>query len=762
MAHRPHDPDTLDAYRTTGSSPGDRPLSVHLLGPGAVGREFLRLLTAEAGLRLVAASDRTGTVHDAAGLDPLAVADWKAQRGPLAEHPSALGSRGTHQARAGAGLDRIATDLERVGADLVVDATPTSFHRAGWADLLERTVRDRDASLILAAKDAPARAAHRWLHPEPARAAVGINAVLGGAGEALRAELAELREDCVDVALAGSASTTCILGVLEDGGSFDEGVCRARHLALLEPDPELDFQGRDAAVKLAVVVQALWGWQVAPDAIEAEDLRTLDPEGIRAHRARGGTTRLVARAARDGGLSVRYEQLAPGHPLAVPRSRVAYRYALEDGRARLHLGRGLGAPATARALLDDARRQVARRRIVSGEPGRADRAGGGRVEAPAPAAELPEACPSGRLTLGSDTRIAYLADDAPLTLDKRSAPGFVAFECVGPPEAPVVVALGGISADRHAAAAPGRPGWWADQVGPGRALDTERVRVVSIDWLGGNGGSWGPRSAPSWPTDCIVTTDDQARAVAAVLDSLGVVRADLVVGASYGGKVALRLGVLEPDRVRRLCLLGAAHESHPMATAVRSLQRRVIRLAAASGRPSDGVALARGLGLTTYRSALEFAGRFGLDPEQDPGRPARFPVDDYLDARSKDFARDFHPDAYLCLSQSLDLHRSDPSELTVPATLVAFDTDTLVPPWSVRALALGASGRTRYLVVTTEYGHDGFLKEVGAVAEILRDEVVDVLGRGSAESPPLPTPVAQATVRPAGAGGGCGAVEVAS
>ncbi len=62
--------------------------------------------------------------------------------------------------------------------------------------------------------------------------------------------------------------------------------------------------------------------------------------------------------------------------------------------------------------------------------------------------------------------------------------------------APVVVALGGISAHRRVfdVGSP-REGWWPELAGPGLALDSTRVRVLGIDYLGASGQSTGPRPA---------------------------------------------------------------------------------------------------------------------------------------------------------------------------------------------------------------------------------------------------------------------------
>ena len=675
----------LDGYRTSGSSPGRSTL--HLVGAGRVGRAFLRILS-PGDARLVAVSDRTGTVFDPDGLDAAAIADWKEKGNPLAAHP-----QGTPGAATAA--------LGRVHADVVADATATDFCRPEWAEALDAVVT-RGGALALASKDPAAALGYRWLTPGTA-GRVGVNAALGGAGAGLRDDLSELRGACVGVALAGSASTTTILEVLERGGSFEEGVAAAGARGLLEADPEQDFIGLDAAVKLAVVARVLWDLDVSVADVATEDLRALDCAALRARARSGRTTRLVARAWRTGDCRVAYEELPLGSPLAVPTDRVAYAFELPGGRARYHLGAGLGPEATAAALLADVQALTPRRLAGPGGAGAARRSG--RVDA----------------ELGAG--VVHLPSDFALESGERLHPAQVAFEARGPRDAPVVLALGGISAHRHAGDADGRRGWWTEQVGPDRALDTLRYRVLSVDFLGGSGETTGPRSAAHWPREAAVSTGDQARAVLAVLDRLGVRALHLAVGASYGGMVALQLARLAPARVRALCVLGAAHEAHPIATAVRSLQRRIVRLGADVGRGPDALAIARGLGMVSYRSAREFGRRFAAAPV---GRaPARFEVEEYLEARGRSFADRFHPEAFLCLSESLDLHRVVPEEIHVGGTFVSFDTDALVPPLTVRELVLRLGAPARHVEVATEFGHDAFLKEVAAVARILRDALAD-------------------------------------
>ena len=295
--------------------------------------------------------------------------------------------------------------------------------------------------------------------------------------------------------------------------------------------------------------------------------------------------------------------------------------------------------------------------------------------------------------------------------------GRVAYASYGPEDAPTVMVLGGISAHRFVCGdEDGTPGWWPGVVGLGAPLDPESYRVVGIDYIGGAGASSVPANGPGVP---VVTTEDQADGVKAVLDHLGIDKLHAFIGASYGGMVGLALGARHPDRLARLLVFCAAHRSHPMATGLRALQRRIVELAADAGRESEGLALARQLAMTTYRTPEEFEKRFVSVPIWEEGSP-HFAVEKYLRAQGENFSRRFDGRAFAILSQSLDLHNIDPALIRVPATVVSIDSDTLVPAWLIAEMVRRLPGTGRTIRVTSNFGHDAFLKERKAVGRVIR------------------------------------------
>jgi homoserine O-acetyltransferase/O-succinyltransferase len=291
------------------------------------------------------------------------------------------------------------------------------------------------------------------------------------------------------------------------------------------------------------------------------------------------------------------------------------------------------------------------------------------------------------------------------TTRSRLRPGTLppAFEITGPPDAPVVAVLGGISSSRHVTSTEddASAGWWQEVVRGDGLIDTRHWRVISIDYL--------TETAHGGP----LRTSDQADALALALDAAGVDRLHALVGASYGGMVALAFGAAYPHRAAGLVVISAAHASDPSATALRLLQRRVVQLGIASGRPAEAVSIARGIALTSYGTPAEFRARFaGEGPDGESCRR----IDEHLHSAGERFARACSPARFLELSRSLDLHFVRPEDVRVPTILVSVREDQLVPPVQARELAERLGARCTLFELDSIYGHDAFLNDPSLLA----------------------------------------------
>lgn len=285
----------------------------------------------------------------------------------------------------------------------------------------------------------------------------------------------------------------------------------------------------------------------------------------------------------------------------------------------------------------------------------------------------------------------------------------------GRDDKPLVVVLGGISGNRFVCARQdGKPGWWSGLVGEGNVINPRDYRILGIDFAADETG----KSAPS--------TQDQAGVICAALDHLGAAKAHAIVGASYGGMIALSIGQYFPGRAERLVVISAADAPHSAATAWRELQRRVVALGIESGTAAEALGIARGMGMLSYRTAPEFEKRFeggldGADPlgHTEPG--------DYLRARGEAFQRVMTPERFLSLSASIDRHRVDPEAIRLPTLLIGAETDQLVPASQLETLAERLGGPAELHILDTLYGHDMFLKEAERVGTLVKPFLEKVL-----------------------------------
>lgn len=294
----------------------------------------------------------------------------------------------------------------------------------------------------------------------------------------------------------------------------------------------------------------------------------------------------------------------------------------------------------------------------------------------------------------------------PLPKDYRLSSGDVLTDArlqlrmFGTRSGPPVVALGGISAGRCVG---GEKGWWRGTVSAGGAIDLDRFCVIGLDF------------APLENTRLAITPHDQAALLCHALDGLGIQRLHAVVGASYGGMVALAFAAMVPHRVARLCVIAAAHRPNVQGGAWRGVQRRIIEFGVRQGDPAQALALARQLAMITYRTPEEFEQRFSPHLAGD----GMGDVDRYLASRGAAYAGVMAPLRWLSLSEAIDRFTVDPARVHVPTTAVAFTTDRLVPPHDMRELASRLPLLRSFHDVHSLFGHDAFLKETAALRPIL-------------------------------------------
>jgi homoserine O-acetyltransferase/O-succinyltransferase len=351
----------------------------------------------------------------------------------------------------------------------------------------------------------------------------------------------------------------------------------------------------------------------------------------------------------------------------------------------------------------------------------------------------------------SDAR-QYFKLPSPFTMKRGGAlhGAHVAYETWGTLNAArdnAVLILTGLSPSAHAAAndTDPSPGWWEDMLGPGKAIDTTRWFVICVNSLGSDKGSTCPASLDPATGEPYrlrfpdLSLEDVADAAKAAVASLGIEQLACLIGCSMGGMSALAYMLLYPGSVRAHISVDTAPQAQPFAIAIRSLQREAIRLDPHwngghydnSQYPDIGMSIARKLGVITYRSAMEWNGRFArirLDPEQREDQPFgfEFQVESYLEGHAQRFVRTFDPNSYLYLSRASDwfdiaeygngsilegLKRIQIQQ----ALVIGVSTDILFPLEQQEQIAEGlqaAGAEVEFVALDSPQGHDAFLVDI--------------------------------------------------
>ncbi len=320
-----------------------------------------------------------------------------------------------------------------------------------------------------------------------------------------------------------------------------------------------------------------------------------------------------------------------------------------------------------------------------------------------------------------------------------------------------ILILTGLSPDAHAASHADNPdpGWWEAMLGPGKPIDTDRWFVICVNSLGSCKGSTGPASIDpdtgqayrlSFPE---LSVEDGADAAAHVVRSFGIERLACVIGNSMGGMVALAVIQRHPGITHGHINISGAARALPFSIAIRSLQREAIRLDPQWNHgvysdeiyPEAGMRMARKLGVITYRSALEWDGRFGrvrLDADRRIGDDPfglEFEVESYLEGHARRFVRRFDPNCYLYLSRSMDWFdlgeschgtcEEGLSKLRVNRALsIGVHTDILFPIQQQQEIAdglLAGGADAQCLALPSPQGHDAFLVDIARFGPAVRE-----------------------------------------
>lgn len=341
-----------------------------------------------------------------------------------------------------------------------------------------------------------------------------------------------------------------------------------------------------------------------------------------------------------------------------------------------------------------------------------------------------------------------------------------------------------ISGDSHAARhdESDDPGWWDDLIGPGKAIDTDRLFVVCPNVLGGCRGTTGPgdlipaaENAPDSPRRYgadfpRITIGDMVEVQRHLADHLGIEKWRAIVGGSLGGHQALEWVHRYPDWTHTCVAIATSPRLTSQSLGFDVIARNAIQTDPnyAGGqyydsplRPDTGLAIARMLGHITYLSVEAMEAKF--DPDRhDPRQIAsqfeqRFSIGSYLAHQGQKFVTRFDANSYVVLSLAMDLFDLGGTRLklmetfdeaTCDFTLISFSSDWLFPPAQSREIVNALTAldkRVTYAEITTDAGHDAFLisRDVATYGPLVRERLT---AAGDPQSPSVRLTLAERSI----------------
>ena len=289
-----------------------------------------------------------------------------------------------------------------------------------------------------------------------------------------------------------------------------------------------------------------------------------------------------------------------------------------------------------------------------------------------------------------------------------------------------------------------KPGWWDSCIGPGKAIDTLKFCVVSLNNLGGCNGSTGPSSlnpatgAPYGADFPVMTVEDWVNSQARLADVLGIQQWAAVVGGSLGGMQALQWTISYPDRVRHCLAIASAPKLSAQNIAFNEVARQAIltdpefhggHFQEQGVIPKRGLMLARMVGHITYLSDDAMGEKFGRGLKSEKlnydFHSVEFQVESYLRYQGEEFSGRFDANTYLLMTKALDYFDPAASEdgdlartlakASADFCVFSFTTDWRFSPARSREIvdALIAAGKNVcYLEIDAPQGHDAFLMPI--------------------------------------------------
>lgn len=278
--------------------------------------------------------------------------------------------------------------------------------------------------------------------------------------------------------------------------------------------------------------------------------------------------------------------------------------------------------------------------------------------------------------------------------------------------------------------------WWSGLFNEGRFFDPGQYFIICANVLGGCYGSTGHLSINaatgkqffhSFPT---ITNRDVVRAFDLLRRELRIDQVHTLIGGSLGGQQVLEWAIEQPDVFQHIVPIATNATHSPWGVAFNEAQRMAIE-ADATWKDNDiragieGLKAARAIGMLSYRYYDTYSQTQG---ERSNDKLDEYRASTYQRYQGQKLANRFNAFTYYGLSRMMDSHNVGRKRESIELALrsikaktlvVGIDSDILFPLHEQRFLA-DTIPQARLEVMSSLYGHDGFLVEFEQLSQHIR------------------------------------------
>jgi homoserine O-acetyltransferase len=274
--------------------------------------------------------------------------------------------------------------------------------------------------------------------------------------------------------------------------------------------------------------------------------------------------------------------------------------------------------------------------------------------------------------------------------------------------------------------------WWPKICGSEGFFNEKDHFIICANILGSCYGTTGPLTEDEngnkyYDYFPLVTTRDMAKLHNKLREGLQINRIKILIGASLGGQQALEWAIEYPSIFEQLILIATNAKHSPYGIAFNESQRLAIKADSSFGKKEDsagkaGLIAARSIALLSYRS---YEGYAISQNEENDDLLNNYKASSYQRYQGIKLSERFNAYSYVTLTQAMDAHnvgrnrngiKNALSRITAKTLIIGINSDVLFPKEEQKFLRNHIAG-SRFQLIDSIYGHDGFLIEYQALIE---------------------------------------------